>query len=81
MLYDRCEIFLLDFMPFGPCPKHGCFKIVGVGVGGEEVRVIRNMLGRDDSCWLCMEFEIVFFTRNGIFAQGSSAFFSCVDYE
>ena len=21
--------FPYDFIPFGPCPKHGCFKIVG----------------------------------------------------
>jgi hypothetical protein len=37
MLFGDCEISLWDFMPFGPCPKHGCFKIVGgVMVGDEE---------------------------------------------
>jgi hypothetical protein len=26
MFFGRCD----KFMPFGPCLKHGCFKIVGV---------------------------------------------------
>ncbi len=30
--------FLMRFQSFGPCPKHGYFRIVGGGgVGGEEV--------------------------------------------
>ena len=29
MHFGCCEISLWDFMPFCPCPKHGCFKIVG----------------------------------------------------
>ncbi len=38
MLFGRCEISLRDFMPFGPCPKHGCFRIVGsFWFGGENV--------------------------------------------
>jgi surface protein len=26
MLFDRCEISFWDYTPFGPSPKHGCFK-------------------------------------------------------
>jgi hypothetical protein len=37
MLFGRGEISLWDFKPFCPCPKHVGFKIVGFGVGGEEL--------------------------------------------
>jgi hypothetical protein len=80
-------------MPFDPCLKHGCFKIVG-GWGLVARRSCNRMpaseFGRKggwameymwrwgESSGLCMQFE---FARHGIFDQGSSFFFSCVACE
>jgi hypothetical protein len=48
-------------MPFGPCPKHGCFQIVRFfgGVGGEEVmhrHSCESDLGRQDVLMGCHAF-------------------------
>ena len=63
MIFSRCEISLWDFMPFGPCPKHGCFQIVG-GLGlvakrWEGGEVMENMLRRDESSWLCISLSLL----------------------
>ncbi len=70
--FGRCWDFLLRFPAFFvPCPKHGCYEIFwwwACWEGGE-------------SSWLCMWFEVAFIAGHGIFDQGASAFFSCVDCE
>ncbi len=53
-------ISLLDFMPFGPCPKHGCFKTFGGLMG--------NMLRRGESSWLCMKLEFAFVAGTAFWA-------------
>ena len=38
MLFGRGEISFREVTRCGPCPKHGCFQIVGgLGLVGEEV--------------------------------------------
>jgi hypothetical protein len=48
-------------VPFGPCPKHGCFQIVSFfgGVGGEEVvhrHSCESEFGRRDVLMGCHAF-------------------------
>ncbi len=82
-------------MPFGPCPRHSCFKIVE-GLGMAARRRCKgmhasgfgrsggrwNMLRRGESSWLCMKLECAFFAGHSIFIKyGSSAVFSCIACE
>ncbi len=78
------KISLWDFMPFGPRPKHSCFKIVeGLWLvtrrwckgmhesvnSGERKGLMGNMLRRGESSWLCMKFDFAFFAGQCVFIR------------